>query len=643
MQVKQIRLNSFRLSGVFLLIALSAINLLWAQAKDESSMKTKEMRKPRAKEFVPVWAKSAVWYQIFPERFRNGDKSNDPKLENIKGSWPHDSTSPWQIHPWTSDWYELQTYEKKNGKDIWFNIQRRRYGGDIQGIFVKLDYLQDLGVNAIYLNPVFDAPSLHKYDGATYHHIDPNFGPDPEGDRKIIASETPDDPSTWQWTSADKLMLKLIREVHRRNMKIIFDGVFNHMGINSFAFKDVQAKQQNSRFKDWFTIKSWDDPKNGTKFDYEGWFGVRELPELREDENGIVKGPKDYIFAATRRWMDPEQNGNLEAGIDGWRLDVAFCIKHGFWKDWRKLVKSINDQAYLTAEVIDSISVIKPYLKGDEFDAVMNYNFAFASSEFFINQKDKITASEFDRRLKKLRSAFAGGVQYVQQNLFDSHDTHRLGSHVANPDIGLYRAWADFFEKSKGSNPKYNTSKPTEEQIKIQKLCAIFQMTYLGAPMIYYGDEAGMWGANDPDCRKPMLWDDMTYSEEVFLPDQTKKKQHDKVEFNKDLFSHYKKLISLRNANPALQLGDYKTLLTDDGKELYGFSRSYKGETIFVVLNNSNSEQTVSIPVKGKVSYKDEMNSGSIYDKGKGKIKLTIPAKWGSILIPVKEAKKQVK
>ncbi|MGE5410666.1 MAG: alpha-glucosidase C-terminal domain-containing protein, partial [Clostridiales bacterium] len=219
----------------------------------------------------------------------------------------------------------------------------------------------------------------------------------------------------------------------------------------------------------------------------------------------------------------------------------------------------------------------------------------------------------------------------------DSHDTHRLGSHTANPDIGLYRAWSDFFEKSKGSNPKYNTSKPTEDQLKIQKLCAIFQMTYLGAPMIYYGDESGMWGANDPDCRKPMLWDDMTYSEEVFLPDQTKKKQHDKVEFNKDLFNHYKKLISIRNANPALQLGDYKTILIDDKKELYGFSRSYKGETVFVVLNNSNNEQTVSLAVKGSFNYKDAMGSGTTYDKGK--IKLTIPAKWGSILIPDKEAK----
>jgi glycosidase len=157
---------------------------------------------------------------------------NDPKLKDIKGSWPQDSTSPWQIHPWTSDWYKLQPYEKKNGKDIWYNIQRRRYGGDLQGIINKLDYIQKLGCTAIYLNPIFEAPSLHKYDGASYHHVDPNFGPDPEGDRKLMLTETPDDPTTWVWTSADKLALKLIAEVHKRGMRIIFDGVFNHMGIN---------------------------------------------------------------------------------------------------------------------------------------------------------------------------------------------------------------------------------------------------------------------------------------------------------------------------------------------------------------------------------------------------------------------------
>ncbi len=362
---------------------------------------------------APDWAKKVVWYQIFPERFWNGDPSNDPKVENIKGSWPHDHTSPWEVHPWASDWYKLQPYERKNGKDIWFNIQRRRYGGDLQGIIDKIQYLSDLGIGALYLNPVFESPSLHKYDAATYHHIDPNFGPDPDGDRELINSETPADPSTWVWTSADKLMLELIKELHTRGIRIIFDGVFNHVGINSWAFRDVLENQQKSKYKDWFVIKSWADPRKETSFDYDGWFGVRELPELREDENGIVAGPREYIFDITRRWMDPDGDGDTSDGIDGWRLDVAFCVKHPFWKAWRKLVKNMNPNAYLTAEIVDDIYVLAPYLEGNEFDAVMNYNFAFACAEYFVQRKHRIDTGRFDTLLKELRDAFNPEMAFV--------------------------------------------------------------------------------------------------------------------------------------------------------------------------------------------------------------------------------------
>jgi len=225
----------------------------------EQSVKSNEI------DFVPEWAKEVIWYQIFPERFRNGDPSNDPHIENLKGAWPYDITSPWQIHPWTSDWYNLQPYEQKNGKNVWFNMQRRRYGGDIQGIIDKIDYLQELGVTALYLNPIFEAPSLHKYDGATYHHIDPNFGPDPDGDREIIASEIFDDPLTWKWTSADKLFLKLVKELHSRGMYIIIDGVFNHMGTNSYAFQDLKKNQQKSNYINWTSVKKWENPKAGEK------------------------------------------------------------------------------------------------------------------------------------------------------------------------------------------------------------------------------------------------------------------------------------------------------------------------------------------------------------------------------------------
>ena len=579
---------------------------------------TYEITKPEMsnREFVPQWAKTVVWYQIFPERFRDGDSSNNPTVNDIRGADPQELPQSWQVHPWGSDWYKLQDYEKANGEpEFWKHALRRRYGGDLQGIIDKLDYLQNLGVTALYLNPVFQSPSLHKYDGVSYHHIDPNFGPDPEGDRKLIASENPGDPATWVWTSADELALKLIAEVHRRGMKIIFDGVFNHLGYNSFAFQDVLKNQQDSPYRDWFTINSWGDPAEGIEFDYEGWFGVKSLPELREDSTGIVEGPRQYIFAATERWMNPKGRG-AAFGIDGWRLDVAFCIGHPFWKRWRKHVRSINPEAYLTAEIVDTPEKVKPYMQGDEFDGEMNYNFAFASAEFFFNtDSTKITVSEYDRKLEELRNLYPPGVAYVSQNLFGSHDANRIGSHIVNRrrGIGNFRDWEAYYNASvAANNPDYSTRKPREEDIALQKLFAVMQMTYVGAPMIYYGDEVGMWGGNDPDSRKPMIWSDIAYEGEVYNVDGTTHAP-DPVAVNESLWRHYQKFITIRNDHPALQGGTYQTLLADDAREILAFERVYKGERIVVIINNSPREHMVNLVELAGERYTD-LISGRTFD-----------------------------
>lgn len=568
------------------------------------------------KETVPQWAKSAVWYQIFPERFRNGDPSNDPKLKDIIGADPAEMPKEWQIHPWGSDWHKLQPYEVKNGEpELWKHILRRRYGGDFQGIIDKLDYIKQLGFNAIYLNPVFDSPSLHKYDGASYHHADPNFGPDPEGDRRLIESENPLDPSTWVWTKADELLLKLIKECHKREIKVILDGVFNHMGVNSFAFQDLLKNQEKSPYKDWFIVKSFNDSVKGTVFDYEGWFGVKSLPEFKEDANGIVKGPRDYIFAATQRWMNPKGEG-IENGIDGWRLDVAFCVGHKFWKDWRNHVKSINPEAYLTAEIVQPPQEVLPYLSGDEFDGEMSYNFAFACAEFFFDPKGKnISPTEFDHKLRELREIYPGGIPYVVQNLFGSHDSNRLGSYILNRGIGKYRNWGEYFNLSQASsNKNYNTSKPGKEEIRLQKLFILFQMTNVGAPMVYYGDEVGMWGANDPDCRKPMIWDDIQYEDTD-------------VSINSDLFDFYKKAISIRRNNVSLNIGDFQTLITNDSENLYAFMRSSAKQKIVVVINNSDSDKVIQLPIKGKFKQIPLFDNIIIKEN-----MITIGAKEGAIL-----------
>lgn len=621
------------LSVVFLLSMLSVSHAFAGCLANSDATPRDKIPLNEEGEFVPEWAKRAVWYQVFPERFRNGDPSNDPAVDDLVGADPVDLPKQWEIHPWGSDWYELQLYELANGEgELWKHLLRRRYGGDLQGLIDKLDYIADLGINAIYLNPIFDSPSLHKYDGASYHHVDPNFGPDPGGDRKLMATENAIDPSTWVWTKADELALVLIEQAHKRGIRIIFDGVFNHMGINSFAFQDVIKQQEKSSYKDWFTVNSWDNKSKGTSFDYEGWFGVKSLPEFSEDDQGLSDGPKDYVLASISRWMNPKNRG-VDYGVDGWRLDVAFCVAHGFWKDFRSHVKSINPDAYLTAEIVDTPAKVKPYMQGDEFDGEMNYNFAFTAAEFFFNPDNmKISASEFDKELATMRSLYPKGVAYVTQNLFGSHDSNRISSHIVNRGIENFRDWGTYFNRSiPANNPDYDVRKPNKSEVRLQKLFAILQMTYVGAPMVYYGDEVGMWGGNDPDNRKPMVWKDIKYAKEVYKADGTKRKA-DKVSINKSLLGHYKQLIAIRNQHEALQVGDYSTLIVDDKLDIYGFERSLGDDKVWVVFNNSNKKQIIKLSNADKRRFKDVLAKLKVKQQG-DHLQVTIPQKWGAVLV----------
>ncbi len=584
---------------------------------------------------VPSWACKAVWYQIFPERFRNGDTTNDPTVEDLRGSWPHESPKEWKISPWTSDWYKLQPWEEADGKGFYFQAQQRRYGGDLKGIIDKLDYLKQLGVTALYLNPVFQSPSLHKYDASTFHHIDKNFGPDPAGDSRMVVTEDPENPDTWKWTAADRLFLKLVREVHKRHMKIIIDGVFHCTGSTFWAFEDLKRNQRRSAFKDWYIVKQWDDPVTPEdEFDYEGWMGVRELPELKEKDSSLTEGPRNYIEAVVKRWMDPDADGNPEDGIDGWRLDAAEMAPSGFWREFRFWVKSINPQAYLTAELWwqdwknDKMFNASPWLQGDEFDAVMNYRWAREVMRFFIGETTGVGVVEFDKRLRSLRNDYTSQVDLVLMNLVDSHDTDRLGSMVVNADsrydhnVGVY------------DNRGYKVRKPTREEIRTQKLIALFQMTYPGAPMIYYGDESGMWGADDPDCRKPMLWDDMKYDDESHHP-FGQQRPSDKNEFNADLFNWYKDLIEIRNSHAALSQGSFSTVLADERLGVYAFLRSDSTENVLVVVNNSATTQKVHLDVSLLPQLKDQwinLLDKQTYKVTKGTLQAAIAPKSGMIL-----------
>jgi cyclomaltodextrinase len=261
---------------------------------------------------------------------------------------------------------------------------------------------------------------------------------------------------------------------------------------------------------------------------------------------------------------------------------------------------------------------------------VMNYNFAFASADYFVSDETRISTSEFDRRLRELREAFPPGVAEVQQNLFSSHDTNRIGSHIVNRDRESWNNWGKYFEFSKAHKGRYDTRKPTDSELDVQKLFAVFQMTYVGAPMIYYGDEVGMWGANDPCCRKPMVWDDFVYDDEVYGPDGQRRAHVDRVSVNRELLEHYRRLIQLRNELPALRRGTFETVLLDDERQLYGFRRSLDGQEVVVVLNNSTDEQQATLALDG--AWVDRWNETDL-TADQESIDLALPPRGAAILV----------
>ncbi len=567
---------------------------------------------------VPEWAKQAVWYQIFPERFNNGDRLNDPRPNDMNGGWPYEIPKGWEISPWTSDWYKLQTWEKADGHDFYWNAGVRRYGGDLQGVIDKLDYLQELGITAIYFNPLFESPSLHKYDASMYRHIDNNFGSKPNFDTKVWAKENPADPTTWRWTSADFMFLKLIRLCHKRNIKVIIDGVFNHVGTTFWAFQDVVKNQEQSKFKNWFYIKSFDNPStDSNEFDYAGWYGVKDLPELKEDENGLIPPIRNHIHAIVKRWMDPNEDGNPSDGIDGWRLDVADMVNHNFWKDFRKLVKGINPEAYITGEVWwkdwqnNIMFNAAPWLQGDQFDAVMNYRFTRAVKRFVSDKKLHITPTGFVDSLQNIMGDYPRENFSVLMNLLGSHDTERLASLIVNPD-----QFYDHYGNPQ-QNPNFKVRKPNRIERLKQSLMVGIQMTLPGAPMIYYGDEAGMWGGDDPDDRKPMVWPELSYETERTHP-FGKLRKPDSVYFDQSIFQWYKKLISIRKDYHSLSVGDIKFLVKDDERGILVYSRTYNLQRNLILINNNATNQPFKLDKKlltDKIKIQDQI-SGEIFNPG---------------------------
>ena len=558
---------------------------------------------------VPEWSKHAIWYQIFVERFRNGDKSNDPTPADMAGSYPGSLPANWAITPWGHDWYSHEVWlDSVKADGFYSKIQARRYGGDLQGVLDKIDYLKSLGVTAIYFNPLDDSPSLHKYDAANYTHIDRNFGPDPAGDVAIMNEEVHNDPDSWKWTAADKLFLKVVSEFHKKGIKVIMDYSWNHTGRVFWALNDIRKNGRESEFTDWYNIISYDDPSTPQdEFRYEGWGGNNPwMPVFKKDivppddkvmpfeGNLHSESLRNHIFSVTKRWLDPNHDGDPSDGVDGFRLDVAGEIPMGFWRDYRKVVRSVNPDAYLIGEIWwlewpDKLLDPATYLQGDQYDAIMNYRWFRIARGFFGQAEPVLTATGFVSEMERIDKGIRTDCLEAMMNVASTHDSPRLSTSLYNKTMDKYNA-------KPSDNPDYKINKPDELTIREQKLLLVHQFTFVGSPQIWNGEEFGMWGADDPDCRKPLIWDDIVYNDEKAAFDPNKTRQVDAVKQDTALLSFYRNLCRIRNSNHVLSTGDLTFTLADDSKMVLAYRRKLGNEEIISVFNRSDKKQDVMVP-----------------------------------------------
>lgn len=553
----------------------------------------------------PEWSKKAIWYQIFIERFRNGNPGNDPTPTTCYNALTEPFPADWALTPWGHNWYKQESWARTTGLDFYRTIQMRRYGGDLDGVIEKIPYLKELGINAIYFNPLNDAPSLHKYDARYYHHIDVTLGDNPEEDMKSIETEDPENPETWVLTSADKKFIELVRLLHAEGIRVVLDFSWNHTGKNFWAFKDIEKKGRQSKYADWYQGHFVKDKNTGReKFEYEGWLGISSLPEWKEI-NSVGKKPghpfegqlhpevAKHIFAVSKRWMDPDRDGNFDDGIDGMRLDVAEHVPLGFWREFRQYVRAVNPDFYLVGENWwtkwpDELMDPAPWVKGDVFDAVMHYQWYKVARGYFAQPEDNVSLAGFMSGMDSVFLKYPVYTRLAMMNLSASHDAPRLLTCFGNPI--KYK-----FSALPRDNASYDTRYPDQEVYDRVKLFLLHQYTFVGSPHIWNGDEMGMTGADDPDCRKPLAWDDITFENETQAP-MSADSYDQKIEFNHDLFEYYKSLIQLRKSSETFVYGDYRFVKDYLADNVLAYTRNLGNETFLMLFNVNPNANSLKLP-----------------------------------------------
>lgn len=453
---------------------------------------------------TPAWALGAVWYNVFPERFDNANPASDQ-------GWPNATPIPWD-----QDWFAVTPDEleasanraiadprrfadapRRSRPPLHDTVFERRYGGDLQGLTRRLDHIQSLGATALWLCPVFDSDSLHKYDAADHRHIDPHLA-HPVAPAQTHRPFSPD-PAEWGWTPADRFFLdELLPAAKSRGFRLILDGVWNHIGTAHPAFQDALERGSASPFFDWFEIRL---DTSGHAAGWRAWDRTNgNLPAFRQIEGDLAPGPKDHVFHVTSRWMDPNADGDPSDGIDGWRLDVANEVGFPFWRDWRAHVREINPDAALYGELWFDGS---DYFGGAAFDAQMNYPLAFVLLPWLSGVQNPEIARDIERTMNHHPATVL-----AQMNLLASHDTARLVSLLANPGLG--------YDQGAGLNASnFNRDRPPPEAYERLELAYAVLNALPGSPMVFAGDEIGVWGGDDPENRKPLPWPDLAKDPEL--------------------------------------------------------------------------------------------------------------------------------
>jgi cyclomaltodextrinase len=457
---------------------------------------------------TPDWVKDAVFYQIFPDRFAQSERV--PKPSNLE---------PWDSPP--------TTYGFK--------------GGDLLGVAEHLGYLQELGISAIYFNPIFRSAANHRYHTHDYHQVDPILG-------------------------GNEAFREMLDAAHARGIRVVLDGVFNHASRGFYQFHHTLENGAASPYLDWFyfdeerlqageRLDAYPSPQKRRRLrrsrhslqelGYQAWWDLPALPKFNTNTPAV----RNFIFDVARHWV--------EFGIDGWRLDVPHEIDDdAFWREFRRVVKAANPEAYIVGEIwFDA----QRWLQGDQFDAVMNYIFNRACLGFFGGERldtaqrpggftlQPLSAVQFADAIDHLLALYDWEVTLAQLNLLSSHDTPRFLTLVREDKAAL-------------------------------KLATLFQMTFPGAPCVYYGDEIGMEGKRDPDCRRTFPWDE--------------------ARWDHDLLAFFRRAIALRHQHPALRRGRYLRLHADGRRGVYAFARQGEGETLVVVFNNGPANYDLDVPVQ---------------------------------------------